>query len=66
MSSLEVVARKGIFSKSLTERLKPYVDGTSLNVKKAEIPAGRFLIQISIADLNGRATAQSYELLVQE
>lgn len=66
MSSLQVVAKKGIFSKSLTERLKPYVQGNSLKVDQVEIPTGRFLIQISIADLNGRATAQNYELVVQE
>ena len=66
MSSLEVTARKGFFSKSLTGLLKPYVRGTALQVHDVAIPGGRFVIEITIADRTGAKTVQTYRLLVQE
>jgi hypothetical protein len=66
MTSLAVTARKGIFSKSLTDLLKPYVRGTSLQVDGVAIPSGRFLIEIAIADKTGVRTAETYRLEVNE
>jgi hypothetical protein len=64
MESLHVIAKKGIFSKTLTDRLKPYIQGTSIIAKRIKFPEGRFLIQISIADLKGMKTTETYRLKV--
>jgi hypothetical protein len=64
MASLRVWAKKGIFSKSLTQRLQPYIRGTSLEAQGLELPTGRFLIGIEIADRQGAKTTQSYFLEV--
>ncbi|MCK6553162.1 hypothetical protein L6Q96_01045 [Candidatus Binatia bacterium] len=66
MGSLEVTARKGIFSKSLTDLLKPYVKGTSLAVDAVEIPAGKFIVEIAVADENGAQTVETFRLRVDE
>jgi hypothetical protein len=66
MNSLEVTARKGFFSKSLTQMLKPYIHGTVLEVKDVAIPAGKFLIEIAIADKAGAKTVDTYRLQVDE
>lgn len=66
MDSLRVTAKKGLFSRSLTERLRPYIQGTYLQAKAITIPAGRFLIQIEIADQRGAKTEGHYLLWVQE
>ena len=65
MSSLEVTARKGIFSKSLTDRLKPFIRETSLEAKGVQLPTGKFKIQISIADKNKEETVQTYRVIVK-
>jgi hypothetical protein len=66
MDSLRITAKKGPFSKSLTDQLRPYVQGTSLRAEAVTIPAGRFLIQIEIADQGGAKTNGHYLLHVQE
>jgi hypothetical protein len=66
MDSLQIKAKKGSFSESLTARLKPYIQGTSLQAKEVKIPAGRFLIQIEITDQHGAKTAETYRLMVRE
>lgn len=65
MSSLQVTARKGIFSKSLTTLLLPYVQGTTLQVSGAEIPQGKFLLEVTVADRNGAKTVETYRLEVK-
>lgn len=62
MDSLDIEARKGFFSKSLTPMLKPYIHGTALQVQNAEIPPGRFVLEISIADQAGNTSTQTYRL----
>jgi hypothetical protein len=66
MRSLEIKARKGFFSKSLTDTLRPYIRGTVLQVPGADIPAGRFLIEIEIADRDGAKTVETYSLQVTQ
>jgi hypothetical protein len=66
MDSLQIQARKGIFSKSLTPLLRAYVVGTSLQARQLQIPAGRFRIEIAIADRNGAQTVEAYYMLVRE
>ena len=64
METLQVIAKKGFFKKSLTQRLKPYIQGTSLHARSVNIPAGKFLIQVSIADRDGSKTTETYLLKV--
>jgi hypothetical protein len=65
MESLEISARKGLFSKSLTDRLKPYLHGTAIEAEAVNVPEGRFLIQIEIADKTGERTVETYRLEVK-
>jgi hypothetical protein len=64
MSSLEVRARKGLFSKSLTSLLRPYLVGETLEARNVEVPEGRFTIEIEIADVEGSETSETYRLNV--
>jgi hypothetical protein len=64
MESLQVKAKKGIFSKSLTDMLRPYIHGTALQVKEVQIPEGNFLIEIEIADRTGAKTVGTYRMAV--
>jgi hypothetical protein len=65
MESLEIKAKKGILSMSLTPRLKPYIEGTSLKVGSVTVPEGRFLIQIEILDKAGAKAVEQYRLEVR-
>jgi hypothetical protein len=65
MNSLDIKARKGVFSVSLTPRLKPYVRGTSLEAETVSIPEGSFRVQIEIGDVAGARTLESYRLDVR-
>jgi hypothetical protein len=65
MPSLRVQARKGIFTKSLTETLQPYIRGMRVEAMAVQVPEGRFAIQIDIADLQGRKTSETYRLEVK-
>jgi hypothetical protein len=65
MDSLEIKARKGVFSLSLTPRLKPYIKGTSLEADTVTIPEGRFMVQIEIVDTAGAKTVETYRLEVR-
>jgi hypothetical protein len=64
MNSLNVEARRGFFSKSLTEMLRPYIRGDSIEMSQVEIPTGRFLLNISITDTRGNTTDATYRLEV--
>jgi len=66
MSTLEIQAKKGIFSKSLTDMLKPFVSGTTLAVENIEVPSGKYQIQIAVEDLEGHETTRTYRLVVNE
>lgn len=66
MGSLEIVAKKGFFKKNLTERVKPYVQGTTLQATDLAVPSGRFKIQIIIADIKGNQTSVEYRLQVED
>lgn len=65
MDSLDVTARKGVFSLSLTPRLKPYIQGTMLEANSVTVPEGRFIIRIEIADREGSKTQENYRLEVR-
>ena len=65
MDSLEVTAKKGFFSKSLTDRVKPFVNGNSLEASGLKVPEGKFRIEILIADVQGNQTSMEYRLVVK-
>ena len=65
MNSLDVEAKKGIFSVSLTDRLKPYIHGNKLEADEIKIPPGQFTVIIRIADRVGTSTEKAYRFLVQ-
>jgi len=65
MESLEVKAKKGILSMSLTPRLKAYIQGTTLQADSVNVPEGRFLIQIEILDRAGARSVETYRLEVR-
>ena len=65
MNSLEIKAKKGILSMSLTPRLKPFVQGTSLVADGVTVPEGRFMIQIEILDTAGAKAVETYRLEVR-
>ena len=64
MESLEVKVKKGWFSKSLTDKLKPYVKGTTIEANDLKVPEGRYLIEFSVADSNDTETKATYGLKV--
>jgi hypothetical protein len=64
MTSLQVEARKGMFKQSLTKRLQPYIQGTSIMAQQVKMPSGKFIIEIDIADQEGARTFQRYYLQV--
>jgi hypothetical protein len=66
MDSLEIKAKKGILSMSLTPRLKPFIEGTSLKADSVSVPEGRFLIQIEILDKAGARAIEKYRLDVRQ
>lgn len=66
MSSLDISAKKGVFSKSLTEMMAPYVEGTTLAVENLTVPSGKYQIQIVVEDLEGHETKRTYRLIVAE
>lgn len=65
MDSLVVTAEKGFISLPLTSRLTPYVKGNRIVAEKLEIPEGKFVIEISVADQQGNTTAVKYRFDVQ-
>jgi hypothetical protein len=65
MDSLQVTARKWLFTKSLTALLRPYIWGTTLQGLEVKIPEGRFLLEIEIADVDGAKTVETYRVKVR-
>ncbi|GAB4343257.1 MAG: hypothetical protein Kow0089_18920 [Desulfobulbaceae bacterium] len=64
MDSLEVTAKKGFFTLSITDRVRPYIHGTELAARTLDFPRGRFRIRLEIADVDGVVTSREYRLEV--
>ena len=64
MDSLQIYAKKGWIKKSLTARIKPYIEGNSIKVDKMKVPNGNFTFNISIADQAGTETFTTYRMIV--
>lgn len=65
MHTLNIRARKGWFSKNLTDRLAPYLEGNAIRADNVEIPSGRFKLEIKIADAKGNESIQEYLCEIQ-
>ena len=66
MESLEATAKKGVLAKSITKRVKEYINGTVLDARNLDFPKGKFRIQLKITDVEGVITSQEYRLQVSE
>jgi len=66
METLNIKAKKGWFSKSLTKRLEPYLLGQSIRANDVKIPSGRFKLEIKVADKDGNESIQEYLCEIRE
>ena len=66
MNTLVVKARKGMLTKSITDRLLPFVKGTAIDARNLKLPKGRYRIVVSVADADGTRTVEEYRLIVDE
>jgi hypothetical protein len=64
MDSLKVTYLK-VIEVDVTDRFKPYLKDNRLFVEKANVPQGRHRLKISIADLEGRTTAEVLQVTVR-
>jgi hypothetical protein len=58
--TLDVRGRKFGFSKSVTDLVRPYLDGNVLAAKNVELPKGKFLVEVEIHDVEGRKTVRPF------
>jgi hypothetical protein len=66
MSTLKVIGKKGWFTKTLTDAIRPYVKGTNIEASGLNIPTGKFHLEVSVADTDGAKTIEKYILVVGE
>ena len=66
MKSLQIKGKKGIFSKSITDRFIPYIKGTTIEAEDMEMRNGNFILQVKIADVNNNKTDENYRLIVKD
>jgi hypothetical protein len=64
MASLKVVYLK-LFGIDITDRLKPYVNGETIDVPEADIPTGDHSIRVDIKDTAGRQSSQVFRFIVK-
>jgi hypothetical protein len=51
-------------SVDLTDRMKPFLQGTALNIKEAEMPPGDHVIRVDVKDTDGRLATALFTLNV--
>jgi hypothetical protein len=49
----------------ITDRVKPYLSESGINVKEANIPAGKHLVRITVSDGKGETSSRDIELHVR-
>lgn len=59
-NTLDVRGRKFGFSKSVTEHVRPYLNGNVMDAKNVELPKGKFLVEVEIHDVEGRKTVRPF------
>jgi hypothetical protein len=67
-SAIDIGALHAIYLKEstvdLTNRLKPFVKQTGIDIPDAQLPPGEHYIQISIKDSDGRAVTKIFKLKI--
>ena len=68
LQTLEVCGKSWGFERCFTDKLKPYLNAStnSLDVPSLDIPTGKYVIEIRIADEQGRETVAAYKVAVTE
>lgn len=66
LQTLEVCGKSWGFQRCFTDKLRPYLNANtnSLDVPNLDIPTGRYVIEIRIADTKGRETVAFYKMAV--
>ncbi len=49
----------------ITDRVKPYLSESGINIKEANIPAGKHLVRITVSDGKGETSSREIELQVR-
>ncbi len=65
MRSLKITMRRGAFSKDMTSRVQPYVEGTVLRLSRRQMPEGKFRMRFEISDVEGRTSERTVRLRVK-
>lgn len=63
MRSLKVTYLR-LFGIDITDRLRPYVQGSEIKVDEADIPEGDHSIRVEIRDNQGRASTQTFSFVI--
>lgn len=63
LGTLKVVVQK-MFDIDITERVTPYASPQGISIDDAKVPSGEHLIEISVADVQGRRTTQLVKLSI--
>jgi hypothetical protein len=68
LETLEVCGKSWGFQRCFTDKLKPYLNAhtNSLDVPNLDIPTGKYVIEIRIADEKGQETVAFYKMAVVE
>jgi hypothetical protein len=68
LETLEVCAAAWGFQRCFTDKLKPYLNANTntLDVPNLEIPTGKYVIEIRIADAQGQETVADYKVAVAD
>lgn len=67
MSSLDVYAKKVLLPlrRRLTPKLAAHIRDRRLEAEGVEVPNGRYLLEVAIADVEGRVTREEFKLRVR-
>lgn len=55
-----------LFGIDITDRLRPYVQGSEIKVDEADIPEGDHSIRVEIRDNQGRANTQTFSFIISK
>ncbi len=67
MTTLNVRVRKGWFGKNITDVVRPYIVGTAIRIPQVDFSGytGDFEFKISVKDLKGRSSTQSFRISIE-
>ncbi|MBF0481772.1 MAG: hypothetical protein HQK81_13570 [Desulfovibrionaceae bacterium] len=64
METLEIKGKKGFFSLSLTDKVRPFIRGSRIEARGLTIPEGKFALEVSVADVDGARTVEVFKIEV--